>query len=101
MSSEDVRQFIRKAQDNPALKTQLEGVPQGVAGERIEAIVKIANAAGFAFTAKDYTRAVNELLEQKHAAGELNDEELRLVAGGLRPVCTPSCGMSAVCGATR
>jgi predicted ribosomally synthesized peptide with nif11-like leader len=97
MSSEIVRQFIRKVQNDHALKAKLETVPKSVAGETIAAIVKIGNAAGFAFTAEDYTLAVNELLAQKHAAGELNDEELTLVAGGQ---LTP-CPVISRCGATK
>jgi predicted ribosomally synthesized peptide with nif11-like leader len=83
MSVANVKKFIKKAQSDKALDAKLKAVPMRAGQKTIAQIVKIADKAGFKFTAQDYDDAVNELLDEKHAAGALSDEELALVAGGV------------------
>ena len=56
----------------------------------IAAVVKIAAAAGFACSAEEYQAFVKEELARRHAAGDLNEEELSSAAGGSIPTvrCT-------------
>jgi len=83
MSVENVKKFINKAQSDKALDAKLKAVPMRAGQKTVGEIVKIASQAGFKFSAQDYDDAVSQLLEEKHAAGALNDEELALVAGGM------------------
>ena len=77
MSIESVKQFLAKSETTPELQSRLKAIPKGGGQWTIAEIVKIAATAGFQFTAQDYEDAVNEVLRAKHAAGELNDAELR------------------------
>jgi predicted ribosomally synthesized peptide with nif11-like leader len=90
MSVEKVKQFMSKAQTDKALQSQIQAAPKGAGTKTVAELVKIASKAGFTFTPQDYEEAVNELLEEKHAAGALNDEELALVSGGM--MCISSDG---------
>jgi predicted ribosomally synthesized peptide with nif11-like leader len=83
MSVENVRSFIAKARGDNALDAKLQAVRMGAGQTTIAEIIKIADQAGYKFTAEDYDEAVNDVLNEKYAAGALNDEELALVAGGM------------------
>jgi predicted ribosomally synthesized peptide with nif11-like leader len=83
MSVANVKKFMKKAKSDKALDAKLQAIPMRAGQKTVSEIVKIAGKAGFKFTAQDYENAVNELLDEKHAAGALSDEELALVAGGL------------------
>ncbi len=90
MSAEKVKQFMSKAQTDKALQSQIQAAPKGAGAKTVAELVKIASQAGFVFSTEDYEEAVNELLDEKHAAGVLNDEELALVSGGM--MCVSSDG---------
>jgi predicted ribosomally synthesized peptide with nif11-like leader len=90
MSVANVKKFMKKAQTDKALDAKLQAIPKGAGQKTVAEIVKIAGKAGFKFSAQDYEDAVNKLLDEKHAAGALNDDELALVAGGL--MCVSSDG---------
>ena len=82
MSAQAVQDFVQKAQSDPALQRQLQGVKSKDKNATIAGLVKIAAAAGFAFTAQEWRAAVKEELARRHAAAELSEEQLSLVAGG-------------------
>lgn len=95
MSIETVRQFIKQAETTPKLHRKLQAIPKGGGQWTVAEVVKLAAAAGFQFTAKDYEDTVTEILAEKHAAGALNDSELALVTGGL--MCLSSDGTYCLC----
>jgi predicted ribosomally synthesized peptide with nif11-like leader len=95
MSVENVRQFMRKAENTPTLQKQLKSIPQGGGQRTVAEIVKIAANAGFNFGAQDYEDAVNQVLAEKHAAGQLNEAELALITGGM--MCVSSQGSWCLC----
>jgi len=95
MSTENVRQFLEKAEATPSLQKQLQAIPKGGGQWTIAEVVKVAAKAGFQFTAQDYEDAVNKVLSEKHAAGALNDTELALITGGL--MCVSSDGSWCLC----
>ncbi len=95
MSIETVKQFMKQAEATPDLQKKIDAIPKGGGQWTIAEIVKIAAAAGFSFTAKDYEDVVNEMLAQKHAAGALSDSELALISGGL--MCVSSDGTYCLC----
>ena len=82
MSVETIGLFWQKARQDPALQQQLAplwGQDWPVARA---AVVQIAAAAGFAFTAEAYEAAVQEELARQHADGRLTDLQLEKAAGG-------------------
>ncbi|MDQ2963150.1 MAG: Nif11-like leader peptide family natural product precursor [Pseudomonadota bacterium] len=88
MTIETVKQFMRKAETNSDIQRKLQAIPKGGGQWTIAEVVKLAAAAGFAFTAKDYEDTVNQTLAEKHAAGALNETELALISGGLMCIST-------------
>jgi predicted ribosomally synthesized peptide with nif11-like leader len=90
MSIENVRKFLKKAEDSPELQKKLKSIPKSGGESSVAEIVKLASESGFSFTAKDYVGAVEQMLEEKHAASALTDSELALISGGL--MCVSSDG---------
>jgi predicted ribosomally synthesized peptide with nif11-like leader len=84
MSVQTVRDFWQRVKQDSALQEQLRGVPRIEKAQAITAIIPIATAAGFKFTAEDYEAAVREVLARQHSAGELSEEQLADVAAALR-----------------
>ena len=73
MSIATAKQFLQKVQKN-------DGKREGTLAE----VVRIAAADGFVFTAGEYESALKEHLAQSRpSAGELSEEDLGLVAGGV------------------
>jgi predicted ribosomally synthesized peptide with nif11-like leader len=95
MSIETVKQFMQQAETTPKLHQKLQAIPKGGGQWTIAQVVKLAAAAGFQFSAKDYEDTVNEILAAKHAAGALNDSELALITGGV--MCLSSDGTYCKC----
>jgi predicted ribosomally synthesized peptide with nif11-like leader len=95
MSVNTVKEFLKQAETKKDLKQKLQAIPKGGGQWSIGEIVKIAAAAGFTFTAQDYEDAVNQILQEKHAAGALSEGELALVSGGL--MCVSSDGTTCLC----
>jgi predicted ribosomally synthesized peptide with nif11-like leader len=90
MSTANVKAFMKKAKSDKALEAKLQAIQKGGGQSTVAEIVKIADQAGFKFSSDDYEDAINEVLNEKHAAGALNDEELAIVSGGL--MCVSSDG---------
>jgi len=78
MSTEAVKKFWEKAQQDKALQAKLAAIQLTT----VAAIVTLADEAGFAFTAREYDAAVKEELARQYAAGELRDEQMEAIAGG-------------------
>jgi predicted ribosomally synthesized peptide with nif11-like leader len=95
MSIETVKQFLQKAETTPDLQKQIQAIPKGAGTRTVAEFVKVADVAGYKFTAQDYDDAVTDVLAQKHAAGALNDVELALVTGGL--MCTSTDQTTCTC----
>jgi predicted ribosomally synthesized peptide with nif11-like leader len=92
MSVQAVRDFWKKANDDPALQKHLDAVPRGAKEAAVPAIMRVAAAAGFAFTAEEYETAVREELARRHQGGEISDDQLARLAGGKSPVTwDPAC----------
>ncbi len=81
MSIESVKQFLAKCRDHQALQEKFQAVSTGTSEQRLAEVVRIAAAEGFEFTAADYIAAMRAELARQHAAGEINDEQLAMVAG--------------------
>ena len=83
MSTEAVKKFWAKAKQDKALQAKLAAIQGKDHQAAIAAVVKLAAESGFAFTAQEYEAAVREELARQHAAGELSDEQLAGMAGGI------------------
>src|SRR5262245_6924491 len=83
MSTNAVKLFWQKAQQDKALQAKLAAIQAKDQQAAIVAVVKVATDAGFTFTAAEYDAAVKEELAKQHAAGELDEKQLQQVAGGL------------------
>jgi len=83
MSVEAVRGFWQRVAADAELKDRLSTIQEKDRGLLTLAVAKVAAEAGFAFTADEYDAAVSEELAQRHAAGELSDEDMAQVAGGI------------------
>jgi predicted ribosomally synthesized peptide with nif11-like leader len=82
MSVQSVREFWQNANQSQGLQQKLDGIKGDPKDVAIAAVVRMAADSGFIFSAADYEAAVEEELAKQHAAGELNDEQLRQIAGG-------------------
>ena len=78
MSAQAVRDFWQKAQTDPGLRQQLQELKTDEQAAAITGAVKLAAAAGFAFTAQDYETA----LKERRSEGNLSDVDLARVTGG-------------------
>ena len=70
---------------------KLEAIQEKERQTAVAAVVKLAAEAGFAFTAEEYETAVKKTLAERHAADQLDEAELGMIAGGGssgRPVST-------------
>ncbi len=75
MSKETVREFFKVAEKDDALQEKLK------AGNSSTSIVQMAADRGYEFTTKELQAFMQEAIA---ADGELSQEELETVAGGLR-----------------
>jgi predicted ribosomally synthesized peptide with nif11-like leader len=91
MSIETVKQFWEKARSDQAIQAKLNAVQGDQKEKSLSEVLRIAAGAGFDFTAADYESAVRESLCQQHAAGQLSDQELEKVAGGITKAATCTC----------
>ncbi len=72
MSTQNVMAFTKKLEGNDELQKQVKALTPGDSA----AVVKLAAGLGFDFS-------IQELRDVIAKSGELNDEQLNLVAGGL------------------
>jgi predicted ribosomally synthesized peptide with nif11-like leader len=72
VSKDAVKSFYAKVEADKALKAKLEAIGKG----KMDEVVKVAGAAGFAFSTDDLVAF------QQEAGGALSEADLDLVAGG-------------------
>ena len=82
MSVHAVHDFWQKARHDPGLRQQLQGLKTVGMDATIAAVVRIAAAAGFPFTAEEYEQALKSELARQHASSELDEFQLAEVLGG-------------------
>jgi len=86
MSLETVQQFLQSVSDDPALQQELTQSLQ--ADNDREAVTQLAAKHGYTFSSDELWVEVQKRqsdFEARQAAGELTDEELEAVAGGITP----------------
>jgi len=83
MSIEAVRAFIKKVRADEALQKDLEAIDRTDRDAAMAGVVAVAEKVGFSFGVEDYEAAAEEMIQARHAAGEISDEDLDAVAGGL------------------
>jgi len=82
MSTESVKKFLDKLQEDPSIE-------KGLAAAQAAAIVDYAARYGFDFTVEELAEITQKLLdagETRQADTELTDDELENVAGGTIPI---------------
>jgi predicted ribosomally synthesized peptide with nif11-like leader len=87
MSTEAVNEFLQKVTEDPQLQEELAKALE--AENDRQAVTDLAVKHGYQFTPEELWAEIQNRqseFEQKQDAGELNEEELEAVAGG---VCTP------------
>jgi len=94
MSTEAVKKFWQKAQQDKALQAKLAAIEEKERQATLAAVIQLGAESGFIFTGQQYDAAIKEELAKQHAARELSDKELADVAGGklslsLPPVSLP------------
>lgn len=85
MSKEAVKQFFAKISDDDNLQQELVSILQADINHR-EETAKLAREYGFDITAEELSEEVKQRQEefaQRQESGELSEEELESVAGGL------------------
>jgi predicted ribosomally synthesized peptide with nif11-like leader len=82
MSVEAVHAFWEMVRQEPALQEQLRRIQSDSLEASSAAVARVAAAAGFTFTAREYAAAVQEELARRHAGGQLSEEQLEQAAGG-------------------
>ena len=89
MSTQAVNQFLQKVSEDPQLQEELAKILESENNER-EAATDLAAKHGYQFTPDELWAEIQNRQSEFQAtqeAGELNEEELEAVAGGL---CTPA-----------
>jgi predicted ribosomally synthesized peptide with nif11-like leader len=82
-SQGDVRAFLKQIRKDEKLRNQLQFIKSTNKQQWLPEIVRIANAAGYTFTAEQYEAAAREQLAAKgHGACEISEEELVSFASG-------------------
>ena len=80
MSKDIAMAFIQRMDADVALQKSLNGLGQG----DINGLLKIAATSGYPFSETDWKNALKSI-----SSGELSDEDLSQVSGGLNPQPLP------------
>lgn len=86
MSLETVQQFLQKVSEDAALQAELTQSLQ--AENDREAVTELAAKHGYSFSSEELWAEIQKRqseFEARQAAGELSEEELEAVAGGITP----------------
>jgi predicted ribosomally synthesized peptide with nif11-like leader len=87
MSMESMAEFIEKANNDEVLANELVGILEDNEEEVIfSKIVALTKANGFDVTLEDVKEIQQQFINMPNSDGELNDEELEGVAGGVASV---------------
>ena len=84
MSIDQARAFIAKAEQDSGIQKKFEA--RGLPGTRDEACdfaVQIGGSSGFKFSSQDYSDACAAVITDKMTTGELDEEQLSNVSGGI------------------
>jgi predicted ribosomally synthesized peptide with nif11-like leader len=87
MSIASVEQFFQQVRNDPALQAKLQASASAHQEKALAAVVGIAAAAGFVFTAEEYKEAVKEILARQYAADQLSEAQLGLIVGAAHGGC--------------
>jgi predicted ribosomally synthesized peptide with nif11-like leader len=90
MSLTKVEEFLNNVGEDQALQADLAKALE--AENDREAVTALAKSKGYDFSSEELWAAIQKRqaeFSQKEAAGELSDEELEAVAGGLTPTTIP------------
>ncbi|BBD63707.1 hypothetical protein NIES4072_26370 [Nostoc commune NIES-4072] len=91
MSTQAVNQFLQKVTEEPQLQQEFAKALE--AGNNLQAATNLAAKHGYQFTPDELQAEIQNRqseFQQRQDAGQLNEEELEAVAGGL---CTPVIGI--------
>ena len=83
MAKDQALQFIIRVNEDKALQGKLEAVTK----DGVQGIVKVAQEAGFVFTADEFQTVAYEQWASKQSS-EISEDELDTVAGGVK-IVTP------------
>ncbi|GCL37701.1 MAG: Nif11-like leader peptide family RiPP precursor [Sphaerospermopsis kisseleviana] len=86
MSVNKVEEFLNQIAEDEALQTDLAKALE--AENDREAVTELANSKGYDFSSEELWAEIQKRqaeFEQKQAEGELSDEELEAIAGGISP----------------
>jgi predicted ribosomally synthesized peptide with nif11-like leader len=85
VAAESVIQFWERVENDRGLEASVKAAQTGTAAQSAEAIVKVAQRAGYGFTVNDLT-AVGKALQgtpSVASGAEIDDKQLEKVAGGV------------------
>jgi predicted ribosomally synthesized peptide with nif11-like leader len=95
MSKEVAIQFLKTVDQSPELQRQLKPLEnQPETPEKAQKLVQVAEKAGYKISADDLKSAIRSHNEHLMQVGELSEQDLEKVAGGLAAdwcICTDSC----------
>lgn len=77
MSVESAKEFILRVGTDEEFRERIANASSPEEGKRI------AQEAGYDFTDEDYQTATSQIIESESPEGELSDEQLESVAGGV------------------
>ena len=94
MSKEVAVAFLKAVQEKPDLKAQVraEKLEENQSPENQKKLLSIASKAGYSFTIDELTAAARSVAAKRVESGELTEEDLEKVAGGVG--CTHTCGFT-------
>jgi len=81
MSEKAAAEFVAIAATSPAIREKVRSEGKSYSDERFNQVVTVGAEQGFAFTAEELRSVMSAAEESKE--GELTDEQLEAVAGGL------------------
>jgi len=82
MSVETVKMFLKKVNNDEQLQKRISGMEADSWENMLVGLTRLGEEAGLPFRADDFLRFQEELFANFNRNGELDDEQLDLVAGG-------------------
>lgn len=83
MSMEDTVKFYEKIKENPSLLQRIGELGQGDQSKMEAAIIQVAGEHGFQFNLAELRDFLKEQAQKVEKSGELSDDQLATVAGGV------------------
>ncbi|HVO42676.1 MAG TPA: Nif11-like leader peptide family RiPP precursor [Aggregatilineales bacterium] len=91
MSKEVALAFFEVVDKSPDLQRQIKPLDEHESPDNIKKFLEIASKAGYTFTVDDLSAAAKVRAGKQVQSGELSEEDLEKVAGGMWCVCTGCC----------